>query len=163
MAGQNLSPVPNRKTRFVIWIALSLLALYFGRDWIERILLCVLLPITLGTYRRFRVSPGLLKQRWTIAFIDRPPSSYKLKRYAKIEVTHAAPTSYGELLMFGLPAVIFGSVLDTCFPWLGGSYQIWLTKGINEQVLAWQGNSETHFKENLEFLQSASGLEIMVR
>jgi len=142
---------------------MTLLALYFGRDWVERILLSLLLPITLGTYRRFRVSPGLLKQRWTVAFFDRPPSSFKLKRYTRIEVNHTPPTTYGDMVTFGLPAVIFGFLLDTFFPWLGGSYQIWLTRGIDEQVLAWQGNSETHFKQNLEFLQSASGLEVMVR
>ncbi|MBT5019484.1 hypothetical protein N8590_02520 [bacterium] len=163
MAGQNLSPVPKRHVRIVVWILLTLLALYCGRHWGEKIGVSLLIPLIIGTYRRFRVSPGMIKQRWTVAFIDRPPTSFKFSRYSRIEVTHAAQTTYGEMMMFGALAIIFGSILDNFFPWLGGSYQIWLTKGINEQVLAWQGNSETHFKENLEFLQSASGLEVMVR
>ncbi len=163
MAGQNLSPVPNRNKRFILLAVLSILALIVGRHWGERIGLVLALPVIIGTYRRFRVSPGLLKQRWTIAFIDREPITFKLKRYSRIEVKYATQTNVGEMMMFGFIAIIFGWVLDTFFPWIGGTYQIWLTRGIDEQVLAWQGNSQLHYEKNLATLVSSTGLEVMVR
>jgi hypothetical protein len=163
LAGQNLSPVPNRTKRFILLAVLSILALIVGRHWGEKIGLVLGLPVLLGTYRRFRVSPGLLKQRWTIAFLDREPLTFKFKRYSRIEVKYAVQTSIGEILMFGFVALIFGWVLDTFFPWIGGTYQIWLTRSADEQVLAWQGNSQQHYEKNLAALVSATGLEVMVR
>ncbi|WP_145205381.1 hypothetical protein [Thalassoglobus polymorphus] len=163
MAGQNLSPVPNRSKRLVTWGVLSVVLLFAPIRWWDKLILIPLFGVVLGTYRRFRISPGALKQRWTIAFFDRPPLNFKLKRYTRIEVKYVAQTSAGEAMMFGLLGFLFGWILDAFFPWLGGTYQIWFVRGTDEQVLAWQGSSQVHYENNLETLKASSGLEAIVR
>lgn len=161
MAGQNLIPIPQKTRRIVIWTCLSSLALIGSTSWLAKIGFIISMWFVCGTYRRFRATPKSLKHRWTVGFWDLPASSHPLRRFARIEVKYHSSTSYGELILFGLPALLFGWLLNSCFPWLGGNYQIWLTNGSDNRLLAWQGNSQQAYEQNLEFLKSLTGMEIV--
>lgn len=160
---QNLRPVPNRLRRIIILVCLTLFGMIGSTSWVSKAIFAVFLIFVTGTYRRFRVSPDALLQRWTVAYVDLKPKKFKFRKFTRLEVKHEAQTSIGELLMFGGISLLFGWILDTCFPWLGGTYQIWLTVDGNQQELAWQGNSHQHYLENLELLKNASGFEAIVR
>ena len=155
-------PVPSRLRRFILLTLISG-ALIFG-PWklIEKVVFLPVVVLVCGTYRRFRIGPGTIKQRWTVGFFDLPPKTFKLKRYSRIEVKYTQQTSQAELATFGIFALAYGWLLNKFFPWLGGTYQIWLTRG-EQQVLAWQGNSQTDYEQNLETLKSASGMDVVVR
>ena len=161
---QNLHPVPNRTRRIIILVCLVLFGLIGSTSWISKLIYVVFLVFVVGTYRRFRVGPDSFMQRWTVAFCDLKPKRFKFRKFTRIEVKHVAQATIGEAMMFGLFGYLFGLVLDTCFPWLGGTYQIWLTvENTNKQELAWQGNNHKQFVENLEILKRTSGFEAIVR
>ena len=163
MSGQNLKPVPSQSLRIGMWITLSTVAIVFGRHLAEKLFVPVGLVFLLGTYRRFRIAPGKLMQRWTIAFYNRPPIVHKFKRFSRLEVKYSPVVAYADLALFGIIAVPFAFALDSFFPWLGGSYEIWLTRDGHDEKLAWQGNSQTQYEENLAALKNATGFDAMVR
>jgi hypothetical protein len=160
---QELEPVPKRTLRIVLLILLWALALVGSTSWPSKIGFAVGTLLILGTYRRFRLTPKSLMERWTVAFVNLPHRSFRLKRYSFLEVKYEPPTGILELLLFGLFGFIYGWIVDRWLPWIGGAYQIWLNNEADQRALAWQGNSQAMYERNLEKLQAASGLRVQMR
>jgi hypothetical protein len=159
----DLHPVPNRKRRLTVLIALWMLALIGTTSWPAKLGFVLSTAAVFGTYRRFRVSPKSLKQRWTVAFVDLPHQQWKLGRFTCLEVQYEGQTGIMEFLLFGPLAFLYGWVIDRFFPWIGGTYQIWLNDETDRRVLAWQGNSQSLYEKNIEILKEVSGLPITMR
>jgi hypothetical protein len=51
-------------------------------------------------------------------------------------------------------------LMDWLVPWFGGDYKLWLRTVSDERVLAWQGNGEGNFRQNLEILEETTGLPV---
>lgn len=160
---QDLQPVPSRLTRLIVLVALWMLAVIGNTAWPAKLGFIATTALVFGTYRRFGVSPKSLRQQWTVAFVDLPQRQWKLKRFTRLEVTYAGSTGILEFLLFGPMAFVYGWVVDRFFPWIGGTYQIWLNDESDRRVLAWQGNSQALYEENVEILKANSGLPITMR
>jgi hypothetical protein len=160
---RDLQPIPSRKWRLTVLMALWALALVGTTSWPARLGFVVSTAAVFGTWRRFRVSPKSLKQRWTVAFFDLPHQQWKLGRFTRLEVDYERQTGWTEFLLFGPMAFVYGFVIDRFFPWIGGTYQIWLNDETDRRVLAWQGNSQTLYEQNVDILKEISGLPITMR
>ncbi len=137
MVGHDLEPVPSRGWRIGWMVALWTLAAIGSTPIAAKAGFAVTTLLLCGTYRRFRVTPNSLLQRWTVGFVNLSHKSFKLRRYSFIEVNYERPTGIMEFLMFGVFAILFGWIVDRCFPWVAGAYQIWLNNEADDRVLAW--------------------------
>jgi hypothetical protein len=159
----DLEPVPSRAWRMG-WIVVLCGLAFIGRTpWTAKIVFAVLSVLVFGTYRRFRLTPKSVMERWTIAFIDLPHRSRKWQKCTFLEVKYESPTGMLEFLLFGPIAFFWGWIVDLCFPWMGGAYQIWFNNEADDRVLAWQGNRQVHYERNVELLESATGLRVRMR
>ena len=160
---QELEPIPRRGLRIALLVTLWAVGFMGSNPVVAKIGFAVGTLLILGTYRRFRLTPKSLMQRWTVAFVNLPHRSFRLKKYSFLEVKYEPPTGVLELLMFGLFVLIYGWIVDRWFPWIGGAYQIWLNNEADQRALAWQGNSQAMYERNLERLQTVSGLRVQMR
>jgi hypothetical protein len=159
----DLVPVPSRAWRIGWIVALCALAFVGSAPWTAKGVFAVISVLVFGTYRRFRLTPKSILERWTIAFIDLPHRSQKWKKFTFLEVKYEQPTGMLEFLLFGPIAFFWGWIVDLCFPWMGGAYQIWFNNEADDRVLAWQGNRQAHYERNIELLESATGLRVRMR
>jgi hypothetical protein len=159
----DLEPVPSRAWRIGWIVLLCGVALISRTPWTAKALFVVMSVLVFGTYRRFRLTPKSIMERWTVAFYDLPHRSRKWKKHTFLEVKYEAPTGALEFLLFGPIAFFWGWIVDFCFPWMGGAYQIWFNNEADDRVLAWQGNRQTHYRRNLEIIESITGLRVRMR
>ena len=117
---QELEPVPRRSVRIGLLIALWAIGFIGSTPWLSKIGFAVGTLLILGTYRRFRVTPKSLMQRWTIGFVNLPHQSFRLKKYSFLEVKYERQTGVLEFLLFGPVGFIFGWIVDRFLPWIGG-------------------------------------------
>lgn len=160
---QELKPKPNRIARIVGVALLSALGALGSTPWMAKIGFMISMVLILGTFRRFQVTEKSLRHRWTVAFIDLPSKSWKHKRFTKIETRYSPATGILEFLIFGPLGFLFGWILDTFFSWVGGTYEIWLNDEVDNGVLAWQGNSQQLFEENVELLKTMVDVPVVAR
>ncbi len=95
-----------------------------------------------------------------VCFYPLPPKSCKLKRVVAVETKIEQHAGWGTFFLFGPIQWVFSRVFDRLLPWIGGDYQIWLRQPKDKRLMAWQGNSDEDYRENLDMLQSATGAEI---
>ena len=115
----DLLPIPQKPIRIAIVIVLWGFGIASSTPWLGKIPFFLTTALVFGTYRRFRISPTSLKQKWTIGFIDFPHQNYKLRPYTYLEVVHEQPVGCLELILFGPFALVLGmdrgsSVLMGC-------------------------------------------------
>jgi hypothetical protein len=61
----------------------------------------------------------------------------------------------------GIQTLLMVWLLDWLIPWAGGEYKLWLRMLAGHRVLAWQGNGESNFRQNLNILEDISGLPVV--
>jgi hypothetical protein len=159
----DLGPTPRRRVRIGIVGALWLLALISSVGWLTKLAFCLTTVVWFGTWRRYGVTDRSLIQQWTVGFIQLSTIRTSHRKFEFVEVVHQGQVGVWEFVLFGPFSFVYGFISEWLFPWLTGSYQLWLNNSSDERVLAWQGNSQEQFETNLAALQSATGLRISAR
>jgi hypothetical protein len=99
-----------------------------------------------------------------VAFVRVRPSRTPLAGLSQIETDveqrMGAAGGCALTLLVGLENVLMVWLLDWLIPWAGGDYKLWLRTLSGGRVLAWQGNGESNFRQNLEILEEVSGLPV---
>ena len=49
---------------------------------------------------------------------------------------------------------------DSCVPWFGGDFKLWLWAATGKRVLAWQGSRDEDFQNNLRLMVRATHLPV---
>ena len=94
-------------------------------------------------------------------FIPARTRRWSLDRFVGIQPESVPQDQFaGEWWMIFGSWFLWWTVLDWMMPWVGGSYKLWFRAGSGRRVLAWQGSSDTQFRENLDLLQRRTGLSI---
>ncbi len=77
-----------------------------------------------------------------------------------VEQRMGAASGCALAFVFGLQNLLMVWLLDWLIPWAGGDYKLWLRTLSGRRVLAWQGNGDSNFRQNMDILEEASGLPI---
>jgi hypothetical protein len=115
----------------------------------------------MGSYPLSRIRGAYFERILFIMFLPIRTKRWSLDRFVSIQ-PEAEPVDE----MAGAWWWIFGNwyimwiVFDWMIPWVGGPIKLWLRSGSGKRVLAWQGRSDSQFRENLQLLQHRLGLSI---
>lgn len=159
----DLGPNPRRRVRVAIVAALWVMTVISPSGWVAKLGICLTALVWFGTWRRYGVTDRSLLQQWTVGFVRLPTTRTSHRKFERVEVVHQAQVGAWEFVLFGPLSFLYGFVCGWLFPWLTGSYQLWLNTADDQRVLAWQGNSQADFESSLAALQAATGLRVAAR
>lgn len=157
---RNLQPVPRLRFRCILLAVLWIPPIVFSIGLLAKVFACAFVALLVGTYRQSQITDERFRTRMVVLFYPLPPKSCKLKRVVAVETKTEQHAGIGTVLLFGPLQWVFSHVFDRLLPWIGGDYQIWLRQPKEKRLMAWQGNSDEDFRDNLEMLKSATGAEI---
>ena len=155
-----LSPTPRPRLRAVILAVLLMATFISSGAWLGKLFGAMLLVLLAGTYRYSYVHDDRFQFRYFVGFVPMKVRSYPLKKAVRIEVDQESPAGVWTLIFLGPWNWLWCHILDHVFPWFGGRYRLWLCTVSGKRVLAWQGNSDACFQQNLRFLETVTGLPI---
>ena len=156
-----LGPVPRRGLRWALFIGLTgpLLGLS-SAPWGGKGLVVVMNALVFGTFMTSRVEGERFHRRMTVCFVPLRERRWKVGKFVQVETEVEPRAGIWTFALLGGSTWLVWRICDFLFPWAGGEYKLWLRPPRGERVLAWQGNGEDRFRENLERLQSATGLPV---
>ena len=160
---EDIRLVPYRSVRvrwgvFVLLMAFALIGLPL---WYEMVFFAVTMALLVGTFPRAWIRDGHFEREFWLSFVRVHFKRWRLDQIEHVETGLEEQLGWQFALLLGFKAVIFGKILDRLLPWLGGDYKIWLRTFTDRRVLAWQGHSETHFRENLDLLEAMVGVAVV--
>ena len=142
-------------------LAVLLASIVLGNlAWWQKVFVAVMLTLLAGTFRRSCVRGDKFRTGMTIMFYRLPIRQWKLERFVTIEVETEGRLHFGWVVLMELCLWLWLRLSDYLFPWIGGEFGLWLCSVKGKRVLAWQGNSEDYFRNNLEMLETATGAEV---
>ena len=116
--------------------------------------------LVLGTFPRAYVSPTEFEQQLIVMFISVRVTRWPLNDCGAIETDVETRVPWWSGFVFGIANLLWVWALDHLFPWFGGDFKIWLRTLSGKRILAWQGDGESRFRENLKILERQSGLPL---
>lgn len=157
----SLRPVRRWWLRFLIFAAVAVFPFVSRVELFKKVIFAATMAAWVGSYPVARIRGEHFERVMFIMFLPARTKRWSLDRFTGIQ-----PESVPEDEFAGTWWMIFGNwwilwqVLDWMIPWLGGSYKLWLRAASGKRVLAWQGSSDSQFRENLDLLQRRTGLSI---
>jgi hypothetical protein len=159
-----LTPQPKIWLRAAILAMLVLFIAIGQSSWFAKFGGCLMMAAWLGTFPRQRINSKVFEKEYFVCFVPIGIHRTRLTDVVRIEtdVERRIGLSTGILLslFLGVINIICIRLLDWLFPWAGGDYKLWLQTKSDGRVLAWQGNGEENFKNNLDILQETTDLPI---
>ena len=159
-----LVPHPKIWLRALIVLLFAALASIGTTPWQSKVGFCFIVAGFLGTFPRPRISAKCYEREWFALFVPLGRSRTRLTDLTQIEtdLEKGIGMTGGCLvtLVFGIQTLVMVWFLDWLFPWAGGSYKLWLRTKSDQRILAWQGNGESNFQQNLEILQDTLRLPV---
>ncbi len=155
-----LGPLPNWKTRWVVFVVLILPAFLAGGSWGLKLFAIAFVAAMVGTVQEWRVSGTELVSQQFIAFIPLKPKRCKLKFVVEIEVQNRRGLGTVDWLIFGIFILVIDRVMQWVWPWFGGELEMWVVTARDKKMLAWRGNGDAAFQANLATLTSATGANV---
>ena len=156
-----LRPVRRWWLRFLIFLVPASMVLFSESALHKKVIFAASMAAWVGSYPLARMRGEHFERVMFIMFVPARTKRWSLDRFVGIQ-----PESVPQDEFAGAWWMIFGNwfvlwtILDWMIPWVGGSYKLWLRAGSGKRVLAWQGGSDTQFRENLDLLQRRTGLSI---
>lgn len=162
LAGIWLEPVRSLKIRAIVVAALCLLALVGTTGWGMKAVCCLSMALWLGSFRQARVLDGHFCRELYVMFARVQAKKWKFERFVRIETSlEDSPfTSLARLSRSGELLDRLWRLFDSCVPWFGGDYKLWLRAATGKRVLAWQGSRDEDFQDNLRLMASATHLPV---
>jgi len=161
----SLVPEPRIVLRATIWGLLAALALIGPSVWHAKLGFSVTMALFLGTFPRPQINAKCFRKQWFVAFVPAYLSDARTADLVRIESglddRLEGFGGMGSLVMRIVRLVYLGWLWDWLFPWLGGDYMLWLRTASDERILAWQGNGEANFQQNLEILEETLRLPVV--
>jgi hypothetical protein len=152
--------VPHRRSslRLLVLVGLVLLAVICGASWYHLAVFAFFMGLLLGTFPRVRLRGELLEREFLLLFMPLHHVECRLGEIESLEtgVEEQLGVAYGCLI--GFQTWVIGKLVDRMAPWLGGDCKIWLRLRSGRRLLAWQGNNEQHFRQNLTVLERSTDL-----
>lgn len=156
---QPLLPIPRVWLRALLFAGILLPVVFLStHSWSLKLPSLLMWAALIGSYRDARIAGPVFRFNYVIAFVPLPAKKLKLDRVARLGVDIEESLSFGWILVFGFWNVLFTWLLDWLLPWVGGRYRVWLVTIKGKKILAWQGNSDPAFDENVRRLEAATGL-----
>lgn len=153
-----LKPTPRVWLRTLLLGLLMLPIPFASATWVVKLTGLLLWTALLGSYRIARIEEGAFVVRLVVGFVPLRPRRVRLERVARLTVDIEQPTGTLWVFVIGPWNLMFSWLFDWLLPWLGGRYRVWLVSAKGRRVLAWQGNSDAFFRDNVDRLESATGL-----
>ncbi len=160
-----LQPSGRWWLRLIIVLALSALALLARAEWYKKAVFCAGMAAWLGSFPQARFAGDRFERAMFLLFIPARVKRWSLDRFISIETGTEVPVLDNS----GLDRVfwfwwwdwwLIWKLCDLIIPWLGGQYKLWLRSASGKRVLAWQGNSDRQFRDNMELLKHRTGLPV---
>lgn len=161
-AGVWLDPVRSLKIRAIVVAALCLLALVGTSGWGMKAVFCLSMALWVGSFRQARVLDGHFCRKLYVMFVRVQSKKWKLERFVRIE-TSLEDSPFASLARLSRSGELLDRVwrfIDSCVPWFGGDYKLWLRAATGKRVLAWQGSRDEDFQDNLRLMTRATGLPV---
>jgi hypothetical protein len=159
-----LVPQPKVRLRATIVAVLVVLGLIGPSGLVAKLIFCLAMTALFGTFPRCRISRKSYEKEWFIGFVPVGVSHTLLADAKQIEtdLEQRMGLTGGCLLSLfvGVQNVLMVWLLDWLIPWAGGDYKLWLRTRAGDRVLAWQGNGEQNFRQNLEIMEDITGLSV---
>ncbi len=156
-----LRPVRRWWLRFLVFLAFATIAIFSRAVWHKKVFFSATMAAWAGSYPVARIKGERFERLMFIMFVPARVKRWSLDRFTGVQ-TECEPQdeyAFGWWWFFGNWWVVW-IVFDWIVPWLGGSYKLYLRAGSGKRVLAWQGNSESQFRANLDILQRRAGLSL---
>ena len=161
-AGIWLEPVRSLKRRAIVVAGLCLLALIGTTGWRMKAAFCVSMALWIGSFRQARVLEGHFCRELYVMFVRVQAKKWKLERFVGIE-TSLEESPFDNLAQISRIGELFNKAwrfIDSCVPWFGGEYKLWLRAASGKRVLVWQGSRDEDFQDNLRLLVRVTRLPI---
>jgi hypothetical protein len=155
-----LKPVRSWWLRFIIVLAIAGIVSFGPIAWPKKAMFCAGMAFLFGTFPWTRINRARLERVSFVMFMPILVKRWSLDRFTHIETgleDRSDLETYGWLFRGGW---LTWRLLDFLLPWMGGDYKLWLRASSGKRVLAWQGNGESIFRENLELLEHRTGLPV---
>lgn len=156
-----LRPVRRWWLRMLVFLVFAVIAFFSPAEMYKRIIFAVSMAGLIGSFPQVRIRGEHFERAMVIMFVPARVKRWSLDRFVAIQPEGEAKDDLAVAWwwIFGDWWIVW-QVLDWMIPWLGGSYKLWFRASSGKRVLAWQGNSDTQFRENLDTLQRRTGLSI---
>lgn len=157
----NLLPIPWIGLRAALAIGLAGFCLAGSEPLWAKAIFCFCVAGICGSYRLARIADGHFERILVLMFIPVRTRRWPIDRFTRIETDWGEETdTLWTTVLMGVEMWLFSKACDAIFPWLGGSYKLWLRAGSGKRVLAWQGMSDRSFETNRDLLQNTLGLPV---
>ena len=157
---RSLGPLPSWVKRSVWCVVLVIPALLTTAPWPAKLFSLCFVAAMAGTTRTSKiVGPDLIGQMF-VAFVPMKPERVKLKFIVEVETGLRREMNMFDWVLFGAMAWITERVLKWVWPWLSGDFELWVITARDKRFLAWRGNGDALFQENLTMLTSATGAKV---
>jgi hypothetical protein len=155
-----LSPVRRWWLRLLLVLVLAACALAaVHAPWYKRTFFVLGVALWLGTFPQGVVSAGQFERSMVVLFVPLRSRRWSLDRFRQIE-TDLESLDPETAFWIGGGWWLVWWLCDRMVPWLGGEYKLWLRAASGARVLAWRGNSERDYQDNLDLLRRRSGLPV---
>lgn len=155
-----LGPLPNWKTRWIVFGVMILPALFAGSGWLLKLLAIALVAALVGSARESRVVGTDLVTQLFIAFVPRQPERCKLKFVVQIEAENRKGIGAVDWMFFMGFNWVMDRIMQWIWPWMAGELELWVITARDKKMLAWRGNGDANFQANLATLTSATGAAV---
>ena len=156
----SLLPQPKIWLRVLILVLLLSMTLIGTAPWAVKLIAALTMVAVLGTFPRPRINSEFFEKEWFVVFVPvsvrRTPMADVVQIETDLEYRIGLAGGFVLSLFIGLWNMLMIWLLDWLIPWAGGDYKLWLRTASGDRVLAWQGNGETNFRQNLEILEDVS-------
>jgi hypothetical protein len=147
-----LVPYRSVRIRLIVLAVLVAFVLISLPEWRVLLTFVVGMTLLLGTFPRAWIRDGHFEREFRLAFFRVHRKAWRLDDVEQIEIGSEEPLG----CVFA-PVLVVVRLVDRVFPWVGGEYKIWLQTFGDRRASAWQGFGDTHFRANLEALETATG------
>jgi hypothetical protein len=153
-------PTINLRNRIIICLVLLFLLAISPGALIGKLMGLLTITFMTGSFRRTYIDAEIAHVQMTVCFIPLKMNRYRLKRFYQIEIMLEEPAGWWTFFLFGPIQWLWFRFLNFAIPWLGGVYQIWLSRE-GKKVMLWQGSFDEDYEQNLEMLKSMTGYEVV--
>jgi hypothetical protein len=156
-----MRPVRRWWLRMLIFLAVAAFPLLSRADLHKKVIFAATMAAWLGSYPLSRIRGEQFERLMFVVFMPVRTKRWSLERFVSIQPEAEPGDELGGAWWW-----IFGNwyimwiVFDWMIPWVGGPIKLWLRASSGKRVLAWQGRSDSQFRENMDLLQHRLGLPI---
>ena len=155
---------PRRWIVFVVIVIVSTAVLWRrvepGTVWIGGPVALAMIAGFVGSTREGHLTGTELVVQQFIAFVPLKPQRCKLKFVVQVEAQNRKDIGGMDWLLFGGFNWFMDRIMQWSWPWMAGELELWVVTARDRRMLAWRGNGDHAFQNNLATLTSATGASV---